>query len=266
MLIDTHSHLYDEAFDDDRSKVIERARQADVMVQILPNVNAASFQKMICVLNQMPDCVPMIGLHPTEVNQQYPSQINFIKGILNETRNMTKTKMLYGIGEIGIDLYHSKEFANEQIEVFRTQVQLAKEYGLPISIHVRNAFDEVFAVLDKEMSDDLSGVFHCFSGTVADYQHILEYKTFMVGLGGTLTYKNSEVAKFANQLDLNKIVLETDCPYLAPEPVRGKRNEPFNVLYVAGKLAKLRNMHINEVATLTTDNAIRLFKLPITKN
>ena len=258
MIIDTHSHIFDEAFDADRQQVIQRSIDADVCYQIMPNVDTSTINALENTAHQYNCCFPLMRLHPTSVNNDFEQQLNTIEQKLASHK-------FYGIGEIGIDLYWDKTFVNQQIEAFRHQLQLAKKLQLPVSIHVRNAFNEAFNVIDSEIDSTLSGVFHCFAGTLQQYQHIEAYKTFMIGIGGIVTYKNGGINKIITQINTSKILLETDSPYLSPEPNRGKRNEPFNITYTAKTTAALLNISVAELSTITTQNAIKLFKLPITQ-
>lgn len=258
MFIDSHSHIFDEAFDADRASVVDRAVEAGVLYQVMPNVDSSTVQRLNDTVSEYKCCFPLMGLHPTSVNQNFANELSLVEQEL-------QTSKYYGIGEIGIDLYWDRTFINEQIEVFRHQLRLAKKLHLPVSIHVRSAFDEVFSVLDSEINADLTGVFHCFSGTLEQYQHIADYKTFMLGIGGVVTYKNGGIDKFVKQMDPNLLLLETDSPYLSPVPVRGTRNEPFNITYTAEKLAVLLGITIQELAQITSRNTINLFQLPITQ-
>lgn len=241
----------------DRNLVMQRAIAAGVQYQVMPNVDLSTSQRLMSTAIEYPCCYPLMGLHPTSVTEDYRDELDGIVGLFN-------TYKFYGIGEIGIDLYWDKTLINKQIEVFCFQLKLAKRLNLPVVIHVRAAFDEVFCALDSEIGNNLRGVFHCFSGTAEQYEHIREYKTFMVGIGGVLTYKNAGIDCLVRQMDLDKIILETDSPYLSPVPVRGKRNEPFNITYTASKLAGLLGIPTDELTKITSTNAINLFKLPIT--
>lgn len=256
MFIDSHSHIFDEAFDTDRSEVVSKAIAAGVLYQVMPNVDSTTTQRLLNTTNEFNCCFPLMGLHPTSVNNNFAHELSIVEHEL-------QTAKFYGIGEIGIDLYWDKTFINEQIEVFRYQLKLAKKLHLPVAIHVRSAFDEVFSVLDSEIDSDLKGVFHCFSGTWEQYRHIVDYKTFMLGIGGVITYKNGGIDKFANKMDPSIILLETDSPYLSPVPVRGTRNEPFNITYTAAKLASIMGISVLELAQISTKNTIELFQLPI---
>ena len=185
-----------------------------------------------------------------------------MKEIYHVEEQLAKTRF-WGIGEIGIDLYWDKTYFIQQQEAFRHQLRLAKKLNLPVVIHSRNSFREIFDIVDQEIDNTLKGVFHSFTGTIDDYKHIDEYKTFLVGIGGIVTYKNGGVNGLVNQLDPNKILLETDSPYLSPVPVRGKRNESYNLIYIADKVAELLGVTVEQVAKQTTQNAVKLFKIKI---
>lgn len=257
-MIDTHSHIYDEAFDADRLQAIERAANVGVNYQLLPNVDSSTTGRLLDVVQQCSTCFPLMGLHPTSVKADFEHELAHVEQQLAERK-------FFGVGEIGMDLYWDRTFASQQVEVFRHQLRLAKRMGLPVSIHVRNAFDEVFAVVDSEICSDLSGVFHCFTGTLEQYRHIHSYGTFMVGIGGVVTYKNAGLATVIPHIDPNKLLLETDSPYLAPVPMRGKRNEPAFLSHIAPLVAKLMQISVDELDAITTANAIKLFKLKIFK-
>lgn len=247
-LIDTHAHLYGAEFDADRDEVITRAKSDGVQSFVLPAVNAAAMPGMYQLQQKYPNEVfLMAGLHPTYVDSNYRAELQFVE------EQLTKNKFC-AVGEIGLDLYWDKTFLNEQVEVFRYQIQLAKKHNLPIAIHCREAFDEVFAVLEKEKGESLRGIFHCFTGTKEQARLALSYN-MMLGIGGVVTFKNGKIDQFLSEIPIESIVLETDAPYLAPVPCRGKRNESAYVCLVAQKVAELYGMSIEEVASITTSNA-----------
>ncbi len=252
-LIDTHSHLYGQEFSDDLPLVVERAKSAGVGAIILPNIDCASIPMLQGTANRYQSyCFPCMGLHPTSVKEDYAVELACIEKELGQNR-------YFGIGEIGIDLYWDKTFYPQQVEVFRHQLQLAKKHNLPVIIHSRNSFDEVLSVVDQEIDPRLRGVFHSFSGSLQHYRHIMDYKTFYVGIGGVITFKNGGLAELVQQMRIDSILLETDSPYLAPHPYRGKRNESAHIALVAQKIAETLQISIDEVAEVTTQSAKQLF-------
>lgn len=256
LLIDTHSHIFSEEFDTDRELVLKRAFDAGVRYHILPNIDSTSTSRLLETCQRFPQCFPTMGLHPTSVKAGFESEIYHVEEQLSKGK-------FWGIGEIGIDLYWDKTYFPQQQEAFRYQLQLAKKYQLPVIIHSRNSFKEIFEVVDKEIDDTLSGVFHSFTGTIDDYKHIDEYQTFYVGIGGIVTYKNGGLSGTLPQVDPKKVLLETDSPYLSPVPVRGKRNESYNLIYIAEKASDFMGLSVPEFAKLTTQNAVKLFKLQL---
>lgn len=256
LLIDTHSHIFSDEFDTDREAVLKRAAEVGVQYHILPNIDSSSTNRLLDTCNRFPQCFPLMGLHPTSVRNGFEREIYHVE------EQLAKNKF-WGIGEIGIDLYWDKTYFIQQQEAFRHQLRLAKKLNLPVVIHSRNSFREIFDIVDQEIDNTLKGVFHSFTGTIDDYKHIDQYKTFLVGIGGIVTYKNGGVGGLVNQMDPNKILLETDSPYLSPVPVRGKRNESFNLIYITEKVADLLGTSVNQVAKQTTQNAVKLFKLQI---
>jgi TatD DNase family protein len=254
MLIDSHSHIYSEEFNNDRDKVIQRAFDVGVKKIILPNIDSSSIESMLKLSDNYPEsCFPLIGLHPTSVNETYKKELEIIESWLEKTK-------FYGIGEIGIDLYWDKTFLKEQEDVFRYQIKLAKNLKLPIVIHVRNSFNEVFSILKKELDGNLTGIFHCFSGDITEAQKIIGLG-FKLGIGGVVTYKNSTLPQILKQVDIHHLVLETDTPYLAPVPFRGKRNESSYIIYIAQKVAEIYNIGVEDVAEITSRNVLYLFKI-----
>jgi TatD DNase family protein len=254
-LIDTHSHLFTDEFTHDRSEAIARAKDAGVSGIILPNIDCGSIQSLLnTAAENVGYCYPCLGLHPTSVKANYQDDLKCIEEEFKKNR-------YFAIGEIGIDLYWDTTFINEQTEVFRYQLKLAKKYGLPVIIHSRNSFNEIFSVVDQEIDQNLKGVFHSFTGGIYEYNHIMSYKTFYVGIGGVVTYKNGGVDKVLKNMDLSRIVLETDSPYLSPVPLRGKRNESANLPIIAQKIADLFEVSIEQVAKATTQNAKQLFDI-----
>lgn len=255
MLIDTHAHLYLKEFDIDRQQIIEEAQKSDVNKILLPNIDSSTIKDLNNMCKQYPNiCYPMMGLHPGSVNEGYSKELGIIKDEIG-------ARDYIGIGEIGIDLYWDRTFLKEQIEAFKIQIEWAKELKLPIVIHARDSFKEIFQVLDEKIGNNLSGVFHCFTGELDEVEKILGYKNFMFGIGGILTFKNAGLDKTVKQIPLNKIILETDAPYLAPVPFRGKRNQSSYVFYVAEKLAEIKEVTLSQIIEESGKNATELFKL-----
>lgn len=254
VFIDTHTHLFLPEFDNDRKQVIENAILHGVDKMLLPNVDSTTVTSLFDVCRQYPkNCYPMIGLHPTSVKESFKTDIQYIESILE----IEKVK---AIGEIGIDLYWDKTFLKQQQEAFICQINLAKKYDLPIVIHARESFNEIFDIIKLHLDNKLKGVFHAFTGDIAQAKQIIGWG-FKLGIGGIVTFKNSGLDKIVEQIDLNHIVLETDSPYLPPVPFRGKRNESAYLVKVAEKIAQIKNCSVEEVAEKTTINAKRLFNL-----
>lgn len=252
MITDTHTHLYSEQFNDDRKAMIQRAKDAGVTRFFIPAIDSTYTEKMFTLEKENPDNVfLMMGLHPTSVKENYKEELAHVKKWIDK-------KQFYAIGEIGIDLYWDKTFLTQQQEAFKTQIQWAKENKMPINIHCRNAFDEVFEVLESEKSDDLRGIFHCFTGTLEQAKQALSYN-MKLGIGGVATFKNGKIDTFLNQIDIKHIVLETDAPYLAPTPFRGKRNESAYLTNVVDKLVDIYGFSYNEIAEITTQNSKDVF-------
>ena len=256
MIIDTHSHLYAEEFQEDRLEVLQRAQQTGIGAILLPNIDTDSIGPLEQLADSSPICVPMMGLHPTYVKENWQQELAAI-----EAQLFAAPERYCAVGEIGIDLYWDDAFLEAQKEVFRTQVQWAKKLKLPIAIHVRKAFEELFAVLDSEWTPELSGVFHCFTGSKEQVQRVLKYQNFYFGIGGVLTYKNAGLAEVVKEIPLDKLLLETDAPYLSPVPFRGKRNEPAYLSEVVCKLHEVLGLSVAELEAYTSANAIKLFHL-----
>jgi TatD DNase family protein len=255
ILTDSHAHLYLEQFEPDRHEVILNAINQGVRYMILPNIDKDSVSPMMDLVRDFPQhCFPMIGLHPTSVGKDYSIHLKAVKEWL-------KKEKFCAIGEMGIDLYWDKAYFGEQQEAFRIQVNLALEYNLPLVIHSRNSFDEIFALLNEVYTPELRGVFHCFTGTYEQAEHIIELG-FMLGIGGVITYKNSGLAEVVEKVGMENLLLETDAPFLAPIPYRGKRNESAYIIEIARKLAEIKGLKVEEVAEITTRNAMELFKIP----
>ncbi len=254
-LIDTHTHLFSSSFDEDRTETVERAIKLGVEKMLLPNIDIDSIEPMYALCKQFPsNCFPMMGLHPGSVNEHWEENLKIIEKSLFTRQNSA-------VGEIGMDLYWDKTFLNEQSIVFRRQVEWAKQLNLPIVIHAREAFDEIFSILDAVNDATLRGVFHCFTGTLDQAKKIENYGGFMLGIGGVLTYKNSELVNVLKDVSLEMLILETDSPYLPPMPHRGKRNESSFLLHVAEKLADVKQTSLKQIAETTSKNAVELFQL-----
>ncbi|HRB70554.1 MAG TPA: TatD family hydrolase [Flavobacterium sp.] len=251
-LTDTHTHLYSEEFDQDRDEMIARAIDAGVTRFFVPSIDSTYTEKMYALEKAYPGHIYlMMGLHPCYVKENYKEELAHVEAALAQ-------REFKAIGEIGIDLYWDKTTLDIQKIAFRHQIQLAKKYKLPINIHCREAFDEIFEVLELEKSDELFGIFHCFSGTYEQALQAISYN-MKLGIGGVVTFKNGKIDQFLNQIDLKHLVLETDSPYLAPVPYRGKRNESGYTRLVAEKLAELYQLPVAEIARITTENSKAIF-------
>lgn len=246
--------MYDEAFDEDYKDVIQRAINQKVTKLILPDIDSTSRERMFSLAEQYPEtCFPMLGIHPTSINENYQKELDLF------FEELTKRKII-GIGEIGIDLYWDKTFLEQQTEVFTKQVIVAQEQNLPIVTHVRKAFNETYKALRSLPSQEFKGIFHCFSGSKEEAFKVIEMG-FHIGIGGVLTFKTSHLDEIVKAIPREKIVLETDDPYLTPVPHRGERNEPGYVKFVAEKLAAILNCSVDEVMDFTTENALSIFSL-----
>lgn len=253
-LIDTHNHIYLPEFDGDRDEVILRSLAAGVHRIMMPNIDSTSVSPMLAAEAHYPEiCRPMMGLHPTSVKENYRDELDFVEAALREHK-------YYGIGETGIDLYWDKTFINEQVIAFRRHLELAEEYGLPVIIHARESLELIMDVISSFGPGRVTGIFHAFPGTGEEALSVVKMG-FMIGIGGVVTFKNGRQAEAAIAAGINNIVLETDAPYLAPVPFRGKRNESAYLLHVTDKLSELLAIAPVEVADRTTDNAMRLFRL-----
>lgn len=253
MFIDTHTHLYAEEFDSDREQMIANAIQNSVYRFYIPNIDSESMDKMFLLEKQFPNqCFLMMGLHPCSVKENYRQELVIIKKWL-------ETRKFAAIGEIGLDFYWDRTFAKEQEIAFRQQIDWALEYNYPINIHCRTAFDEIFSVL-KSYQKLPKGIFHCFSGDYNQAKKIVSLGNFKLGIGGVVTFKNAGLVKVVEQMDLEHLVLETDAPYLAPTPHRGKRNESGYIPLIAQKIAEIKNLSVEEVGKVTTNNALFIFE------
>tara|TARA_R110000787_G_scaffold70646_6_gene157034 strand:+ start:2244 stop:3008 length:765 start_codon:yes stop_codon:yes gene_type:complete len=252
MITDTHTHLYSEQFDDDRGEMMLRARDSGISRFFIPAIDSSYTERMLSLEKQYPnDVFLMMGLHPTSVQTNYKEELNLVKEWIDK-------RHFYAIGEIGIDLYWDKTFLAQQQEAFQTQIQWAKEKKLPIVIHCRDAFDEIFEILELEKGDGLRGIFHCFTGTLEQAEKAISYN-MKLGIGGVATFKNGKIDRFLNQIDIKHIVLETDAPYLSPTPYRGKRNESSYITYVVDKLVDIYGLTFEEIARITTQNSKQVF-------
>lgn len=251
-ITDTHTHLYSNEFDEDRDEMIQRAIEVGVSRFFIPAIDSTYTQLMYDLEKDYPDNIfLMMGLHPTHVKDNYLEELQHVE------KELAKRKF-FAVGEIGIDLYWDKTHLPQQQEAFRKQIQLAKKYKLPIVIHCREAFDEIFEILEVEKSTDLFGVFHCFSGTYEQALQAISYN-MKLGIGGVVTFKNGKIDQFLSQINLKHIVLETDSPYLAPIPFRGKRNESGYLINVVNKLSEIYNLSKEEIARVTTENSKFVF-------
>lgn len=254
-MIDTHTHLFTEEFDEDRAQVMERALKAGVTKLFMPNIDVASLSLLNKTCSDYKDyCFPMIGLHPTEVKEDYISQLDILK---NE---ISKSNHYVGIGEVGLDFYWDSTFKKEQIDAFKIQIEWALEYDLPLIIHSRAAFEELYQVMYPYKETPLRGIFHSFTGDSSEAEKMLEFKNFFLGINGVVTFKKSTLPEVLKQVPFSRIVLETDSPYLAPVPYRGRRNESSYVVEVARQLALIYNVSLDEISSITDNNALQLFE------
>ena len=252
-LIDTHTHIYQNDFEGDIVEVIEKAKSGGIYKFLLPNVDAESIVPLNNLCNRYPDeCFPAMGLHPTSVNSSYSAE-------LKEIKKQFKLRKYIAVGEIGIDLYWDKTFLNEQKIVFEEQLRWSVDYNLPVVIHTRDAFPEVMECIAKIGANNLRGIFHSFGGSKDELEAILLYDNFLIGINGVVTFKNSKLKDYLAIAPVKRIVLETDAPYLAPVPFRGKRNEPAYLVEIAKKLAEIYQIPVESIAEITTQNALNLF-------
>ena len=259
ILVDTHTHLYQPAFDQDRQEAMNRCVEQGVETLLLPNIDSKSVSRVHDMLNRWPNrCRGMMGLHPCHVKEDWEQELAVIERALNAPLSHSPW---VAIGEIGLDLHWDSSTLDIQRQALRIQLQWAKQRQLPVVIHVRNAFEELFEVLDAEMDDALIGVIHCFTGGLQEAQHALSYPGWMLGIGGVATYKNGGLDAVLPHVPLDRILLETDSPYLAPVPHRGKRNESSYITLVASRVAEIMGKDVHEVARQTTTNAMQLFGL-----
>jgi TatD DNase family protein len=262
MLIDTHSHIYEPEFDSDREQALQRCIEHDVQMLLLPAIDGESYERMFDLARQHPQMVrPMMGLHPTSVNENphWQRDLAQVEAFLQQPPQ--GIDRFWGVGEIGLDFYWSKDYKEEQIAAFEAQVEMAIKYDLPIVVHTRDAWAEMCEVMEKFAGRGVRGVFHAFSDDVDSYQKLKKCGDFLFGVGGVVTFKKSKLAEVVKQMDLTDIILETDCPYLTPVPHRGERNESSYVRFICAKVAELKDVDYQLVADQTTANAKRIFKL-----
>lgn len=251
--IDTHTHLYDEQFAEDIDNVIEKAIQLGVTQMYMPNCNSETIDGMMQLAKKWPDnCIPMMGLHPCYVKGDYQQELSIVSDQLSKAK-------FAAIGEIGLDYHWDLTFKEQQIEAFEYQIDLALKNGLPIVIHSRSSTQDCIDIVRKKQNGSLKGVFHCFGGTLEEAQQITEELGFMLGIGGVVTFKNSKLGELLKHIDKKYIVLETDAPYLAPTPYRGKRNESSYIPVIAEKMIDIMQVSLDDVANITTENARKLF-------
>lgn len=252
MLIDTHSHIYSDDFIHDVDEIVQNAYNNNIKKIVLPNIDSGSVKRLLDLSDAYPHvCYPLMGVHPTSIDSDFREEIKSVEYWLSKRK-------FYGIGEIGIDLYWDKTYINEQKEAFRYQLNLAKENQLPAVIHLRNSFNEIIEIVKAEQDGNLKGIFHCFSGNFEEAQKILDVG-FLLGIGGVITFKNSNLAEVISKVQPKNLVLETDAPYLAPVPKRGKRNESSYLIYIAQKVAEVYQIPVEQLAQITTNNAKKLF-------
>ena len=252
--IDTHTHLYLEQFDKDRKSVVKNAVQAGVDYMLLPNVDEETIQPMLDLCEAFPaSCKPMMALHPTSVKEDFEE-------VLTRIKPWFEKGIMCAVGETGIDLYWDKTFFHQQVQAFKTQIEWALEFDLPVVIHSRNSVEEIKQVLEDYRGNGLKGVMHCFPGNVEQAHWFTEFG-FMLGIGGVVTYKKSMMARVVEEVDAKYLILETDAPYLPPVPYRGKRNESSYIPFIAQKVAELKSMDVESIAQITTHNAKKLFQL-----
>ncbi len=253
-LIDTHSHIYAQEFDIDKEAVMQRCKEKGIQKLFLPNIDIDSLPLLDNTIQQFPDqCYAMLGLHPCSVKEDFEAQLLILKNKIE-----SKAYPCYGIGEVGLDFYWDKTFIAQQIQAFKIQIKWAVEYDLPIIIHSRESTQEVIDILKQYAYLPIKGILHCFSGTYEQAMEIINLG-FYIGIGGAITYKKNELRGFLSKIPLQSIVLETDSPYLSPIPYRGKRNESSYLTYVAQEVADLYTIPIQEVAKITTENALKTF-------
>jgi len=253
MYIDTHTHIYLKQFDEDRAEMIQRAINLGVDKMFMPNIDSTTVSSMLDCAKKFPEhCFSQIGLHPCSVKENYKAELDTLYKYFDQIKS-------YAVGEIGTDLYWDQSFAKEQDDAFRIQIKWSKGLKLPIVIHSREALDINIKTISEMQDGSLTGVFHCFNGDINQAKQIQDLG-FYIGLGGVITYKNSGMAEVVSTIDLNRVILETDAPYLSPVPFRGKRNEPAYVVNIAEKISNLKQIELSQVAKITTENALKLYQ------
>ncbi|SMG12354.1 TatD DNase family protein [Marivirga sericea] len=250
-MIETHAHLYAEKFDEDRSEMLSRAEEAGVEKFYMPNIDHESIEPMLEVEDKYPHTVATMGVHPSSIEKHFEKQLYEVEDWLNKRK-------FVAIGEIGLDFYWDKSLMEEQKEALKIQIGLAKQHQVPIILHCRDSFQDTYEIVKEMKDENLKGVFHCFSGTAEDAQKVIDLD-FYIGIGGIVTFKNGGLAEHISKIDVNRMVLETDAPYLAPTPKRGKRNEPAYLELIAQKIADLKRMPKEELISVTSTNAKALF-------
>lgn len=253
-LIDTHTHLFCEEFDNDRDLAIIRAKEAGVTRLFMPNIDDESIESLLSLCDRHSGCYPLMGLHPTSVDTNWEERLTKVEKVLRSGRTF------YGIGEVGLDLYWDKTYVNEQKQAFAKQAEWALELNLPLIIHCRNAHNELLDVMSKYKGTPLRGIFHSFGGSIDEAKELLSFENFMLGINGIVTFKKSTLPETLKKLPLERIVLETDSPYLAPVPYRGNRNESAYLVSTANKLAEIFDTTIDDIARHTTTNALKVFQ------
>ena len=254
VITDTHTHLYSEAFDEDRKEMIKRALDKNVCRFFVPAIDSTYTNSMLQLQNEYPDNIfLMMGLHPTHVKENYQDELKHVEDMLASNK-------FYAVGETGIDLYWDKSTLEIQKKAFKHQIKLAKQYKLPIVIHCRDSFNEIFEVLEEEKGSDLFGIFHCFTGTIDQAKKAISYN-MKLGIGGVVTFKNGKIDQFLNEISLEHIVLETDSPYLSPTPYRGKRNESSYIINVLKKVSEIYDVSEEKIAEVTTQNSKEIFSI-----
>ena len=262
MLIDTHSHIYEPEFDNDREEALQRCIDSNVGLLLLPAIDSQSYQRMFDLALSRPDMVrPMMGLHPTSINENpnWQRDLALVEQYLQHPPQ--GIERFVGVGEIGLDFYWSQEYKEEQIEAFKSQIEMSIKYNLPIVVHTRNAWEEMCEILEQFAGRGVRGILHAYSDGVESYQRLKKCGDFLFGIGGVVTFKKSSLAPTLAEMELSDIVLETDCPYLTPVPHRGQRNESSYVKYICEKVAEIKNTDYQTVESITTQNAKRIFNL-----
>jgi len=254
VITDTHTHLYSEAFDEDRKEMIKRAMDKNVFRFFVPAIDSTYTNSMLQLQKEYPDNIfLMMGLHPTHVKENYKDELKHVEDMLASNK-------FYAIGETGIDLYWDRSTLQIQKKAFKHQIKLAKQYKLPVVIHCRDSFNEIFEVLEEEKGSNLFGIFHCFTGTIDQAKKAISYN-MKLGIGGVVTFKNGKIDQFLNEIGLEHIVLETDSPYLSPAPYRGKRNESSYIINVLKKVSEIYDVSEEKIAEVTTQNSKEIFSI-----